>query len=426
MTLTRYPRLDETLYRTVLANGLTVMILRRPGFQKKAAYFMTNYGSIHTRFTLDGVEYETPEGVAHYLEHKLFDMPDEDISEAFAALGASTNAFTSYDSTAYYFTCTDHFRECLELLLRFVSTPYFTEESVERERGIIAQEILMYADSPDSQVFEDLMALMYEHHPVRQSISGTVESIRSITPGILTLCHRAFYAPANMVLCVAGDVEPEEVAAIAEAVLPKETQSIAVPAPFLPERQECPNAYQEREMDVAMPTFQLGFKCTLPDTVTGPAFARWELAAELAAEVLFGEASPLYLRLYERGLIDASFGGGLETIDGLAMLTCGGDSNDPETAWQEIVDEVRQILGRGIDDAAFQRLKKSLMGRRVKDLDSFESSCFRLCAYHFDQYDYLDFPDLFAQVTREEVLAFLAENIKAEHSAMAVVLPRKN
>lgn len=426
MKFIQYPRLDESLYRTILPNGLTVMVLKRPGFQKKAAYFMTNYGSIHTKFTLDGLEYQTPGGVAHYLEHKLFDMPDEDVSEAFAALGANVNAFTSYDSTAYYFTCTDHFRDCLELLLRFVSTPYFTEESVEKERGIIAQEILMYADSPDSQVFEDLMTLMYEHHPVRAPIAGTVESIQRITPEILELCHRAFYAPSNMVLCVAGDVEPEEVAAIAERVLPKQMQPAAVPAPFVRESTACPNAYQEREMDVSMPTFQLGFKCALPEIITGPAFARWELAAELAAEVLFGEASPLYLRLYERGLIDASFGGGLETIDGLAMLTCGGDSNDPEKTWQEIVDEVKQILDRGIDDSAFQRLKKSLMGRRVKDLDSFEASCFRLCAYHFDQYDYLDFPDLFAQVTREDVLAFLEANIKAENSAMAVILPRTN
>ena len=182
--------------------------------------------------------------------------------------------------------------------------------------------------------------------------------------------------------------------------------------------------FSQRQMDVAMPSFQLGFKCRLPG-VPGEGFARWELAGELACEALFGEASELYLRLYEDGLIDSSFGGGLDTIDGLAMVVCGGDSNDPEQTWQRIVDQVRVILEEGIDDATFARMKKSMMGRRVKDLDSFESTCFRLCAYYFDQYDYLNFPELFAQVSKEEVLDFLRENVRTEHSAMSVVIPRE-
>ena len=424
MNVTKYPDLDEKLYRTILPNGLTVVVSPRPGFSRKVAYFVTDYGSIHTKFTLDGQVYETPEGVAHYLEHKMFDMPNRDVTEEFAALGANPNAFTSYDMTAYYFSCTENFGKCLELLLEFVSTPYFTEESVEKERGIIAQEILMYADSPDSQVFEDLMVNLYRQHPVRHPIAGTVDSIQAITPETLYLCHRAFYNPANMILCVAGDVDPEEVAAIAQRVLPKEKVSAAVADLGPAEELEPVKPFTTRAMDVAMPTFQLGFKCRLPE-VTGAEFARWELAAELAAEALFGESSELYLRLYEQGLIDASFGGGLETIDGLAMLVCGGDSNDPEAAWQEIVDQVDRLLETGIEPAAFDRMKKSLMGRRVKDLDSFESSCFRLCAYHFDKFDYFRFPELFSQVTQEEVLDFLRENVRAARSAMAVVLPKQ-
>lgn len=424
MIKTNYPLLDEKLYRKRLENGLQIIVCPKPGFTRKVAYFMTSYGSIHTKFTLEGETCETPEGVAHYLEHKMFDLPGRDVSEEFAALGANSNAFTSYDSTAYYFSCTENFRECLELLLTFVSTPYFTEESVEKERGIITQEILMYNDAPDSRVFEDMMTLLYEHHPARNSIAGTVESIGKITPEILYLCHKAFYNPANMVLCVAGDVDPEEVAGIARTILPKDYRPAAVPD-FGPAEKPVPvELFSRRQMDVAMPSFQLGFKCRLPG-VPGEGFARWELAGELACEALFGEASELYLRLYEDGLIDSSFGGGLDTIDGLAMVVCGGDSNDPEQTWQRIVDQVRVILEEGIDDAAFARMKKSMMGRRVKDLDSFESTCFRLCAYYFDQYDYLNFPELFAQVSKEEVLDFLRENVRTEYSAMSVVIPRE-
>ena len=424
MNRTDYPRLDERLYRVTLPNGLDVVVNPRPGFQRKVAYFVTNYGSIHTKFTLDGETFEAPEGVAHYLEHKMFDLPGRDVTEEFAALGANPNAFTSYDMTAYYFSCTENFAECLKLLLEFVSTPYFTEESVEKERGIIEQEILMYADDPNSQVFEDLMVGMYSHHPVRHPIAGSVESIRAITPEILYRCHRAFYTPANMLLCVTGDVDPAEVAALAERILPKEYRAPAKADLGPEEDMSLVKLFATRQMDVSMPNFLLGFKCRLPG-VTGQAFARWELAAELAAEALFGESSELYTRLYEQGLIDASFGGGLETIDGLAMLTCGGDSNDPEAAWEEIVQQARKILAEGIDGQTFARMKKSMMGRRVKDLDSFEATCFRLCAYHFDGFDFFRFPDLFRQVTVEEVLDFLRQNVTAERSAMAVVLPRE-
>ena len=198
-----YPELDETCYRDVLENGLTVAVVKREGFTKKLAYFVTDYGAIHTDFTLEGKEYHSPAGVAHYLEHKLFDMPGgRDVSAEFASLGAMTNAFTSYDLTAYYFSCTENFSDCLKLLLEFVSTPYFTEESVEKERGIIDQEIGMNQDAPDSVIFENLMLSLYDQHPIRIPILGTSETIREITAETLHTCHRAFYTPGNMLLCV--------------------------------------------------------------------------------------------------------------------------------------------------------------------------------------------------------------------------------
>ena len=423
MKKTYYPRLDETVCRKVLPNGLNILVVPKPGFTRKIAYFVTNYGSVHTSFTLDGKAYTTPAGVAHYLEHKMFDMPDRDVTAEFAALGASPNAFTSYGLTAYYFSCTENFAPALRLLLEFVSTPYFTEESVEKERGIIAQEILMYADSADSVVMEEMNRGLYRHHPIRVPIAGTVGSIQDITAQTLYDCHKAFYHPANMTLCVVGDVDAEEVAAIAQEILPKEKSPVAVPDFGLPEPQTALTAVSRREMDVAMTTFQLAFKC--PPPAKGRDHAHQELVAEIAAEMLFGQSSQLYQWLYEDGLIDSSFGGGEEFTAGTAMLTCGGDSKDPEEVRNCILNEAKFLAENGLDQAAFDRIKRSFLGIRFKDLTSFDGTCFRLVAYSMEDHDYFDFPSIFQEVTIEEVRQFIADNVRPEKCALSIVDPRR-
>ena len=423
MKKTYYPRLDETVCRKELSNGLTILVVPKPGFTRKIAYFVTDYGAIHTSFTLDGVHHTTPAGVAHYLEHKMFDMPGRDVTAEFAALGAVPNAFTSYDTTAYYFSCTDNFAPALRLLLEFVSTPYFTEESVEKERGIIAQEILMYADSADSVVMEDMNLGLYRHHPIRVPIAGTVESIQDITAQTLYDCHKAFYHPANMVLCVVGDVDAQEVAAIAEDVLPQEKQSVAIPDFGQPEPPQAITPLSRRQMDVAMTTFQLAFKCPAPPT--GRELARQELIAALAAEMLFGQSSQLYQWLYEDGLIDASFGGGEEFGTGTAVLTCGGDSKDPEEVRNCILNEAKFLAENGLDQAAFDRTKRSFLGIRFKNLTSFDGTCYRLVTYHMEGYDYFDFPTLFEDISIDEVRQFIADNVKPEKCSLAIVDPRE-
>ena len=424
MNHTYYPRLDETVCRKVLPNGLTVLVVPKPGFTRKIAYFVTNYGAVHTAFTLDGQHYTTPAGVAHYLEHKMFDLPERDVTAEFAALGASPNAFTSYGLTAYYFTCTDNFTPALRLLLEFVSTPYFTEESVEKERGIITQEILMYADSADSVVMEEMNRGLYHHHPVRVPIAGTVESIQDITAEVLYDCHRAFYHPSNMILCVVGDVDADEVAAIAEELLPKEPSPVAIPDFGPAEPREALIPQTRREMDVAMTTFQLGFKC--PQPPKGRQHAHRELVAELAAEMLFGQSSQLYQWLYEDGLIDSSFGGGEEFSAGTAMITCGGDSKDPEEVLNCILNEAKFLAENGLDEQAFQRLKRSFLGIRFKNLTSFDATCYRLLAYAFEDHDYFEFPSIFEDVTVEEVRQFIADNVRRENCSLAIVDPRSN
>ena len=417
-----YPQLDELLYTGTLENGLKVLVVPRKGFSKKLAYFVTDYGAIHTKFTLDGVEYTAPAGVAHYLEHKLFDMPGgRDVSEEFASYGAMTNAFTSYDMTAYYFSCTDNFENCLKLLLEFVSTPYFTEESVEKERGIIAQEIGMNEDAPDSRCFENLMQSMYRQHPIRIPILGTSETIRQITPDMLYACHRAFYTPGNMLLCVVGDVDPEAVANMARQVLGTEKKSVAEKAPFAPEPMEAKEKERVCAMEVAMPMFNLAFKCE--SLGKGDDAIREEMVADLAAEVLFGESSQLYLKLYEEGIIDSSFGGGFETIDGCAMLLCSGDSDHPEAVRDAILARAAEIAEEGVEEEYFLRLKRSALGRRIRGLDSFDSTCFRLCAYHFSDFDYFRFPEIYRDIQAEQIRSFLSRVVRQERCSLSVVNP---
>ncbi len=421
MRKTYFERLDETLYTAQLPNGLTVKVVKKSGFTQQLAYFVTDFGSIHRDFLLDGQEYHVPEGVAHFLEHKMFELPDRDVTAEFAQLGANVNAFTSFDMTAYYFSCTSNFSACLHLLLEFVSTPYFTAESVEREMGIIDQEIAMNEDSPDNREFEALMERLYSSHPVRRPILGTRASIRQITPEILYTCHRAFYTPENMILCVVGDVDPEEVAAIALEVLGTECSPAAQKLRPWQEDMTCRQDKGELTLEVAMPTFQLGFKCE--PAGTGEPALRTDVIGYLAAETLFGESSELYLKLYEEGLIDSSFGGGFETIDGCAMVTCGGDGDRAEEILTALLDKARKIVENGLDEADFLRLKRGAMGRRIRDLDSFEALCFRICAYHFLDFDYFDFPAVYADVTSEEVREFIARVITHKRSALCTTVP---
>ena len=422
MTRKYYPELDETLNTRVLENGLTVCVIPRQGFSKKMAYFVTDYGSIHTDFVLEGKVYHAPAGVAHYLEHKMFDLPgSRDVSAEFAAMGAMTNAFTSYDMTAYYFSCTENFEDCLRLLLEFVSTPYFTEESVEKERGIIDQEIGMNLDSPDSMIFDDLMQALYHQHPIRVPILGNCDTIREITPEVLHACHRAFYAPGNMLLCVVGDVEPQNVAAIAREILGTEKKPVGVKMRPWTEPLTSVSPETRRKMEVAMPMFDLAFKAE--PVGTGDAAIRTEMVADLAAEALFGESSELYLKLYEEGLIDSSFGGGFETIDGCAMLMCSGDSENPEAVREAILQQAAKIAAEGIPEKNFLRMKRSALGRRIRGLDSFDATCFRVCAYHFSDFDYFRFPEVYRSIEASEICGFLNRVVKQERCSLSVIEP---
>ncbi len=417
-----YPALGERIWEAVLPNRLRVRVVPKPGFAKTYAFLATDYGSIDTAFVSEGSALTTPDGVAHYLEHKMFDLPQGNTMQMFSEFGGNPNAFTSYDITAYYVECTDHVRENLELLLDMVFTPYFTEESVEKERGIIGQEIRMYEDSADSRVYENLFSSMYRYHPVKTNIAGTVESIGKITAETLYACHSAFYTPENMMLCVVGDVEPEMVFQAAERV-PAGKRAATNRNYGQHEDMTTHRSYVEQTMEVSMPGFAIGFKAE--PKMEGMNQLQQDLLGDLAAELLVGESSPLFSRLYRDGLIDSDFSCGYESVKGACLLSAGGDSKNPSAVLEAMLREAERIGKEGVDPVLFERLKRSAVGRAIRGLDSFESICYRMCAYHFAGVEYFEFVDAFKSVTMENTVRFLTRTVQKERSALSVILPEK-
>ncbi|MCI8422012.1 MAG: insulinase family protein [Lawsonibacter sp.] len=418
----KFDRVGETMFHQVLENGLNVFVFPKPDFQKGYAFFATNYGGMDMRFCLDGEWHTTPAGVAHYLEHKMFDTQQGNALQDLAANGASPNAFTSNAITGYYFDSTEKFEENLRILLSFVSVPWFTQESVDKERGIIGQEIGMIEDDPHWRVYMNLMEALYKSHPIRVSVAGSVESIARITPDTLYACHKAFYDPANMVLCVAGNVDPEGICTAAREILPKQAGPVAVKDYG---EKEAPQAVQrvvETSMEVSAPIFYLGYKGDAPQR--GEAGLRQQLVADLALEALLGNSSPLYARLYREGLINQEFSYGYESDPGCSFLCAMGESKDPFAVREATAREAARIGREGIDGALWEQLKKGVYGNRVRGLNSFENLCVNQAQSFFTGVNYLQFAQLYATVTKEEAEDLLARWTVEERTALSVIWPK--
>ena len=302
MSWNDYPALGERCYLETLPNGLRLRVVPKPGFAGKFAFLGVNVGSCDTQLPLSGGWQTVPDGTAHFLEHRMFCLPDCDPEAAFSSLGAESNAFTDYAMTGYYFTCTEHFEDCLRLLLRMASTPYFPPEAMAAERAVIADEIALYDDSPEDCAQERLCRALYRRHPIRTPITGTRTSIRRVTPEVLQLCFAAFYRPDNMALIVMGDVDAERVAELARACTPEASSARVLREPFL---QEDPGVFRRRTVRhaaVSLPSFSIGFRAE-----PGEDLIHQAAVGTLAAELLLGESSALYETLYEASLIDADF-----------------------------------------------------------------------------------------------------------------------
>lgn len=418
-----FVKVGEQMYHEKLENGLNVFVFPKPEFQMGYAFFAANYGGMDMRFCLDGEWHDTPAGVAHYLEHKMFDTKDGNALQELAANGASPNAFTSNAITGYYFSSTEKFEENLRILLSFVSVPWFTKESVDKEQGIIGQEIRMIEDDPDWRVTTGLMGALYRNHPVRVSVAGSVESISHITAETLYACHKAFYDPANMVLCVAGPVDPEHICQVAREILPKEAGPIAAKDYGPKESDRAAKALVEVSMEVSAPIFQLGFKGDAPKR--GESALRQELLGDLAMEALLGNSSPLYAKLYREGLINKNYSYGYQGYPGCSFLAVGGESKDPEAIRKAVAEEAARIDREGIDEQLWGRIKKGAYGLQVRQLNSFENLCINQAQAFFAGTDHLNFAELYGAITKKEAEDLIARWVVEERTALSVVWPKE-
>ena len=418
-----YERIGEEVLRATLPNGLPVYIVPKKGFSRKYALFATRYGGMDMRFEKDGQWLDTPAGIAHYLEHKMFDTQEGNALQELAKNGAEPNAFTSNAITCYYFDATEKFYESLEILLSFVSVPYFTDESVQKEQGIIAQEIGMIEDNPEWQVYKQLMQALYHTSPARTPVAGSVESISHITAQTLYDCHKAFYTPANMCLVVVGDVKPERIIASANQILPAKSGPLIRRDYGAEEELTAAEHFVSAAMEVSMPTFLVGFKC--PPQHGGEQQHRFTAIGELACDVLMGESSPLYARLYAEGLINGSFGAAFDLLPGASYVYAGGDSKDPQAVAEAILAEAQQLVSQGMDGDYYRRVVNANFGAALKALNSFESIAVSMAEGCFQGYDPYRFPEVYDSITVEDVLDFLRQNMTRDHMALSVITPKE-
>ena len=418
-----YERIGEEVFHTTLPNGLPVYIVPKKDFLRKYALFATRYGGMDMRFEKDGQWLDTPAGIAHYLEHKMFDTEDGNALQELAKNGAEPNAFTSNAITCYYFDATDKFYESLEILLSFVSIPYFTDESVQKEQGIIGQEIGMIEDNPEWQVYKQLMQALYHTSPARTPVAGSVESISHITAQTLYDCHKAFYTPANMCLVVVGDVKPERIIAAANQILPAKSGPLIRRDYGAEEELTAAEHFVTAAMEVSMPTFLVGFKC--PPQHGGEEQHRFTAIGELACDVLMGESSPLYARLYAEGLINGSFGAAFDLLPGAYYVYAGGDSKDPQAVAEAILAEARRLVSEGVDGDYYRRVVNANFGAALKALNSFESIAVSMAEGCFQGYDPYRFPEVYDSIAVEDVLDFLRRNMTRDHMALSIITPKE-
>lgn len=350
-------------------SGLHVCIIPKKGFNKKYGVLTTDFGGFNTKYSVNGKIFTVPDGTAHFLEHKLYEQPDGDVMNKFAALGAECNAATGYDGTIYYFECIDNFKECTELLLKHVFHPYFTKENVEKEKGIIVQEINMYLDNPYYVASRELVKLLYKNHPIINDIAGTEESVMSVTPDILYDCHKTFYRPSNMCLSLVGDFDMEEVfAVLKKADLPAASNDI-VSKIFPDEPNENAGSRNVCKMETAMPIFYFGFKDD-NKKYTGKERIKRNLAGAICSETIFGSSSPLYEKLYDEGYINYAFYSAYEIERDYALFELGGMAENPQKIEEYIKEELSNLARTGINKDDFTRVKNAIHGQRMRSFDS--------------------------------------------------------
>ncbi|HBG0267075.1 TPA: insulinase family protein, partial [Clostridioides difficile] len=416
--------LKEEVYYEKLQNGLDVYFMPKRGFMKKYAILATNYGSNDLEFVPIGEDKKirVNEGIAHFLEHKMFEQPDGgDAFDKFSKLGVNANAFTNFTMTAYLFSATENFYESLEHLIDYVQTPYFTDENVEKEKGIIAQEIKMYNDDPDWNVYFNCLKAMYVNYPARIDIAGTVDSIYKITKEELYKCYNTFYNPGNMALFVVGDLDVEKVIDVTKKSNNYKVDRLSKSIErFYPEE---PESVKEKEViekfPISMPMFNIGFKDSNVG-LKGKELLRKEIVTDILVGMLFKKGSKLYEDLYMQGLINENFGAGFSSQVDYAFSIIAGDSKEPKKVKEIILDYIEKSKKEGLSKEEFERTKKKKIGSFIKCFDSINFIGNSFISYVFKDINLLDYLDVIKDITFEEVEERLKEHFKEEYCVISI------
>ena len=406
--------------RYVLPSGLTVLVRPMPGYAAAHAVVAARFGSIDVHFRLGGQELTLPAGVAHYLEHKMFEDQEGDAFAKFARTGANANAFTSFDRTCYYFTATSAVDESLDVLLEMLTHPYFTDETVAKEQGIIAQEIKMYEDSPDWRLVTELCQCLYHSHPIRVDIAGTCDSIARINPAMLYDCCQAFYAPANLVLAAAGNLTARQVLdACARAGLDRPAAAPAAQRILAPEPMTLARPQKTLRMAVAKPCFGIGYK----EAPLAPGDGRTEALYDLILCCLCGGMSPLYRRLYDEGLVNPGFGGEVLRADGCCCILFTGESDQPDTVRRLLQEEIERLRAEGVDREVFTLCKNEKYGQLVENLENVEDAASQMADFALLGQTVPQQVEMLAGLTPEDADAALQRILQPSRMARVRILP---
>ena len=426
MQIIENSQIKEKVYIEKLENGLTIMIIPKSGIQKKYAIWGTNYGSVDNKFIVPGETDVTsvPDGVAHFLEHKMFEQENGTNSlDTLTKLGVNANAYTTTNHTAYLFECTENFYEALDELMDYLQHPYFTDENVEKEKGIIAQEINMYNDYPEWEVYMNAMKAMYHNNPVKIDIAGTVESISKIDKDVLYTCYNTFYHPSNMVMCFAGEFEPENLLEeVKKRLLPKENEG-EIKRIYVSEPEEIVKKEEIKKMEVSMPMFVIGIKDSIKgnNEIVEEAIIKRHIAIEIILNLIIGKSSKLYKKLYEQGLLMEEPYLDYEFDKTYRHITITGKSTDPKKILKNIQEEILNLKNNGIDETAFQRIKKMLYGRTVKEYTDVSDICRMFLNDYFKGINSFNYLENYKQISSSYTMQILEEVFKEEKTVISII-----
>lgn len=423
MQIIENTKVKEKLYIEKLANGLTVMIIPKKGIQKKYAIWGTHYGSVNKFFIVPGENEvtEVPDGVAHFLEHKMFEQENGTNSlDVLSSLGVNANAYTTNDHTAYLFECTDNFEPAFAELADYIQHPYFTDENVEKEKGIIGQEISMYDDSPDWSVYINALKAMYSKNPVRIDIAGTQETISKIDKDILYKCYQTFYHPSNMALVLCGDFEPEKwIEEVKKKQVAKNPQG-EIKRIFETEPAEIAQKQTKAQMEVSLPSFIIAYK----DEPKAEEIVKKHIAIEILLNLIIGKSSNLYKKLYEEGILMQEADMSYEFSDSYAHLMIGGQSQEPEKVQSYLNQEIDKMKEEGINQEDFERIKRMLYGEYIQEYNEVGSIARMFLADYFKGINSFEYIEEIDQLTKEYVEQILKEVFVEEKQIISIVEPK--